>query len=126
MKLFNIFFCLVFIVFAALQYNDPDPYWWIPIYLYSAVLCWFAYRGRFYPKAYLAGIAVYTLYALYKFFETNGVWDWATKHHADNIAAQMKASTPWIEDTREFFGLAILIAVLLINYFYAKRKQVAR
>ena len=26
MKIFNILFCLVFIVFAGLQYNDPDPY----------------------------------------------------------------------------------------------------
>jgi hypothetical protein len=36
----------------------------------------------------------------------------------------MKASTPWIEDTREFFGLAILIGVLLIDYFYAKKKRI--
>ena len=34
----------------------------------------------------------------------------------------MKATTPWIEDTREFFGLLILIVVLAVNYFYAKRK----
>jgi hypothetical protein len=34
----------------------------------------------------------------------------------------MKAEQPWIEETREFFGLAILIVVLLIDYLYAKRK----
>ena len=124
MKIFNIFFCLVFIVFAALQYNDPDAYLWIPIYPYSAVLGWLAFRGKYHPKAYIAGIAAYTAYAVYKFLEPNGVWDWATRHHADNIAAQMKASTPWIEDTREFFGLAILIGVLLIDYFYAKKKPI--
>ena len=49
--------------------------------------------------------------------------DWITKHHAQNIAETMKAQKPWIEESREFFGLVILIVVLLINYFYAKKKM---
>jgi len=123
MKIFNIFFCFVFILFAALQYNDPDPYVWMPIYLYTAVLCWLAFRNKFYPTAYIAGIIVYAVYALYKVFDANGLIDWATKHHAENIAETMKAEKPWIEESREFFGLVILIVVLLINYFYAKHKM---
>ena len=123
MKVFNIFFCFVFIVFAALQYNDPDPYVWMPIYLYTAVLCWLASRNRFYPKAYIAGIIVYAVYALYKVFDANGLIDWITKHNEQNIAETMKAEKPWIEETREFFGLVILIVVLLINFFYARKKR---
>ena len=122
-KLFNVFFCIVFILFAAVQYNDPDPYVWMPIYLYAAVLCWLAFRNKYFPGAYLLGIVVYLGYAVYKFFDKNGVWDWMTKHDAANIAGTMKAEKPWIEETREFFGLVILIVVLLINYFYAKRKM---
>ena len=122
MKIFNIFFCFVFIVFAALQYNDPDPYIWVPIYLYTAVFCWLASRNKFYPAAYLIGVTVYALYAIYKVFDTNGLIDWMTKHNSENIAETMKAEKPWIEETREFFGLVILIVVLLVNYFYAKRK----
>ena len=122
LKLFNIFFCIVFILFAAVQYNDPDPYVWMPIYLYTAILCWLAFRNKYFPGAYLLGIAVYAAYALYKFFDQNGVWDWMTKHHATNIAGTMKAEQPWIEETREFFGLVILIVVLLIDYLHAKRK----
>ena len=121
-KLFNIFFCIVFILFAAVQYNDPDPYVWMPIYLYAAILCWLAFRNKYFPGAYLLGIAVYAAYALYKFFDQNGVRDWMTKHHATNIAGTMKAEQPWIEETREFFGLVILIVVLLIDYLHAKRK----
>jgi len=35
----------------------------------------------------------------------------------------MKAEKPWIEETREFFGLVILIFVLLIDFFYGKLKM---
>ena len=122
MKLFNLIFCILFILFAGLQYNDPDPYVWMPIYLYAAVLCWLAFRQKYFPNAYLLGIAVYSVYAVYKFFDENGVWDWITKHHATTITGSMKATEPWIEETREFFGLVILIVVLLIDYVYAKRK----
>jgi len=122
MKLFNLLFCILFIISAALQYNDPDPYVWIPIYMYGAVLCWLAFRGKFYHKAYLSGIVIYAAYAIGLFFWKNGVWDWMTQHHAEDIAATMKAEKPWIEKTREFFGLLILVVVLLIDYFYAKRK----
>lgn len=125
MKIFNLVFCILFIICAGLQYNDPDPYIWIPIYLYGAIFCWLAFRNKFYPAAYTFGIIVFAAYASYFFFTKDGVLDWIQKHNAENIAATMKASTPWIEDTREFFGLVILIIVLAINYFYAKRKRVA-
>jgi len=105
-----------------LQYNDPDPYVWMPIYMYGAVLCWLAFRNKFYPKAYLIGIIIYFIYAVGLFFWKNGVLDWMTQHNAEEIAATMKAEKPWIEETREFFGLVILIVVLAVNYFYAKRK----
>lgn len=122
MKIFNILFCILFLISAGLQYNDPDPYIWIPVYLYGAILCGLAFQGKFYPKAYLFGIVIFAGYALYFFFTENGVLDWIQKHDAENIAATMKASTPWIEDTREFFGLVILIIVLLVNFIYEKRK----
>lgn len=120
MKLFNLVFCLLFVFSAALQYNDPDPYVWIPIYMYGAVLCWLAFRGKFYRKAYLIGLVVYAVYALGLFFWKNGVLDWITEHQAEDITATMKAEKPWIEETREFFGLIILIGVLLVNFFYTK------
>lgn len=126
MKVFNYFFCFVFIVFAALQYNDPDPYIWMPIYLYSAILCFFAARSKFYPKAYIIGVIVYLAYGAYLFFDKTGVLDWATEHHSENIAETMKATKPWIEETREFFGLMILIVVLLTNWFYSKKRSSAK
>jgi Transmembrane family 220, helix len=108
-------------VFAGLQYNDPDPYLWMPIYLYVAVFCGLAFKQKFYPKAYLIGVVAYLGYALFLFFTKDGVLDWMNQHQAQNIAATMQAEKPWIEQSREFFGLLIVITVLLINYFYARK-----
>lgn len=123
MKVFNLIFCLLFVFSAALQYNDPDPYLWIPIYMYGALLCWLAFRNRYYPKAYLIGIFIYLVYAIYLFFAKDGVLDWINKHNAEDIASTMKAEKPWIEETREFFGLTILIVVLTINFFYSRKPK---
>jgi hypothetical protein len=123
MKIFNIAFCVIFIVFAALQYNDPDPYLWVPIYLWVAFLCMQASKNKFFPKAYILTIVVFSLYAIYKIVDQNGLLDWINEHHAENIAETMKAEKPWIEESREFFGLLILIAVLIADLIYAKRKS---
>ncbi len=121
MKIFNIVFCTLFIISAALQYNDPDPYLWIPIYLNGAILCYFASQKRYYPIAYLTSMGLYMIYGLYLFFDKYGVLSWIQDHNAENIAGSMKASAPWIEETREFFGLWILILVLLVNFIAYKR-----
>jgi|SRR5678816_310551 hypothetical protein len=123
MKIFNLIFVFLFVLFAALQYNDPDPYIWMPIYLYAAVLCWQASRNKFYPKAYIAGMILYAAYAVYKIFDHNGLLDWIDLHQAENIAETMKAEKPWVEETREFFGLVILLVVLLIDLLYARKKN---
>ena len=121
MKTFNLIFCFIFIVFGALQYNDPDPYLWIPIYLFTAFLCWKASKGIFHTITTLTSIAFFTLYAIYKVFDQNGLIDWVNIHHAENIAETMKAEKPWVEESREFFGLVIIISVLVTNYFYGRK-----
>lgn len=122
MRIFNLVFCVLFILSAALQYNDPDPYIWIPLYGYAAILCWLAFRGKFYPFAYLIGILLYAPFAAYKFFKTDGVEDWIRLHDYESLTVSMQSAKPWIEETREFFGLMILIIVMLIDYFYSRRQ----
>ena len=122
-KIFNHLFFVLFIVCAFLQYNDPDPYIWMPIYLFSAIMCWFAARNKYFPRIYLAAISVFGLYALYLFFTDDGVKDWIFEHQAEDIAASMKAEAPWIEDTREFFGLCIIMFVLALNYFVLRSSE---
>ena len=124
MKFFNIFFSVVFILFAVVQYNDPDPYLWIPIYLYPALLCYLKFIQKPISRiAYWAAFLVFGVYAIYKMFDTNGIIDWVQFHNASNIASTMKAETPWIEESREFFGLVIILIVLSINYLKTNKNQ---
>lgn len=126
MKIFNLVFCILFVISAGLQYNDPDPVLWIPIYLFGAFISFSALKSQFYPSLTLAGICLFVIYAIYLFFDKYGVLTWATQHQAENIAESMKATKPWIEETREFFGLVILIAVLLINFLIFRKSTTKR
>ncbi len=71
---------------------------------------------------YIIGLSVYTIYGLFLLFDKTGVINWMTNDQAENIAKTMKAETPWIEETREFFGLLILIVVLVINMIWLKKE----
>ncbi|MEO7959909.1 MAG: transmembrane 220 family protein [Ginsengibacter sp.] len=122
MKIFNILFIGIFILFAVLQYNDPDPYIWMPIYLYAAILCYRAVQQIYDRRLYVIGLIAYIGYGVFLFFDKTGVLDWMQEHHSENIVESMQATRPWIEETREFFGLVIVIAVLLINMFWLRRK----
>ena len=123
MKIFNIIFIFIFIFSAALQYNDPDPYIWVPIYLYGAYLCYQAIHKKYNPVLYIIGLVIYIGYAVYLFFDKQGVLSWFGEHNAESITQSMKATKPWIEETREFGGLLILIVVLLINMAWLKKRS---
>jgi hypothetical protein len=123
MKAFNIVFIVLFIISAALQYNDPDWYLWIPIYLYGALICYQAVKKKLDPVLYFIGFLVYGAYALYLFFDKTGVLSWVVQHNAENIVQSMKATKPWIEETREFGGLFILIVVLLVDFVWLKKRE---
>jgi hypothetical protein len=113
----NLIFCLSFLVFAWFNLNDSDSWLWVPIYMAASILCGLAGFQFFYPLAYLFFIAFYLTYALALFFGKDGVRDWITKYHTPSITESMKATKPYIEKTREFFGLLIISAALVLNYF---------
>jgi hypothetical protein len=117
----NIFFIVIFILSAALQYNDPDPYIWMTLYLYGALLCWLAIKKIYKKGLFITGIVVYAAYAVYLLFDSDGVINWISEHNAENIVQSMKATRPWIEETREFFGLLILLFALIINMFWLSK-----
>ena len=123
-KIFNVVFAVLFLICAGLQWNDPDPYLWMPLYLLSVLSCAYAFKDISAKRLNMFNIAVYSPYALYNFVVEDGVLSWATAHNFDSLTQSMMASTPWIENTREFGGLITMIVVCAIN-LYASRHQVS-
>ena len=115
LSVLNIIFFIAFIWFAWLNVNDKDAWLWVSIYMASAILCGLAAFKYYYPLIYMPVMRFYTLYAIVLFFKKDGVWDWITKYKRQNIAATMQATKPYIENTRECFGLLIITGALLIN-----------
>lgn len=112
----NIVFCVSFIGFAYVNLNDKDAWLWVPIYMTAAISCGLAATGLVYPNIYLALITFYLAYATKIFFAKDGVRDWVTKYNKPSLIDSMQATKPYIEQTREFFGLLIIAGALLINY----------
>ena len=119
-KFVNLFFVLVFIACAGLQYNDPDPYIWVPIYLVAAAICWYGAKQIQVKGLSIGALVVYVSYALYLFFTQDGALSWVTEHQAESLVQSMKATKPWIEQAREFGGLAIAVRLVSINMYWAK------
>ena len=117
LTIINIIFLLAFVVFAWFNLNDKDSWLWVSIYLSAAVLCALAALKKYYPYIYLAAVACYLVYAIILFFAKDGVRDWIVKYQRQSIVESMQATKPYIEKTREFFGLLIISAALLVNYF---------
>jgi hypothetical protein len=124
-KVFNLVFAFLFLICAGLQWNDPDPYLWIPLYLSAALSCVYAFKNISAKRLNIFNIAIYSAYAAYLFFVQNGVISWASEHNFDSLTQSMMANTPWIENTREFGGLAIMLVVCALN-LYLERRQISK
>lgn len=124
MKVFNIIFAVLFLGFAALQYNDPDPLIWITIYMAMVLVCVLAVKKRHYK---LLSIILALFYIGYAGLLSPSIIVWLQSEDRSQLFDELaKMEYPYIEETREFLGLIICLFVLAINYLYFdKRKATA-
>ncbi|MEQ9290545.1 MAG: transmembrane 220 family protein [Cyclobacteriaceae bacterium] len=113
MKIFNLFFAVLFLLFVGVQYNDPDPLLWMVIYGIVSVLFFLAAFNIRIKKVILGVIIVGALFSL---TYIPGVYDWFTIGEPGEIVASMKVDKPYVEESREFFGLWIALAALIFLY----------
>ena len=125
MKVLNLLLAALFLLFAFVQINDPDPALWILIYGLMAVACILAAFGRYYPKIISILLIIYLAYS---FFYISGVVEWLGSEDKsllfDDIA---KMQYPYIEESREFLGLFICIIVLimhLLSWRYSRSRRI--
>ncbi len=112
MRIVSFLLAAMFLLFAFVQVNDPDPALWILIYGTMAVFSIMAIF-EFYPKKFLIGLLV--IFTAYSFVFIPGVIEWLKSENKaalfDDIA---KMEHVYIEESREFLGLFICIVVLVV------------
>jgi hypothetical protein len=120
MRVLHAILAVIFLLFAFVQLNDPDPYIWITIYGAMSVLCVLAIFRMFYPKVMVVMLIAFAAYSLISY---GGVVEWLKQEDKavifDDVA---KMEYPFIEYSREFLGLWIC-NIVLIGYLILSRKK---
>ncbi len=119
MKFVHLVIAILFLLFAYWQWNDPDSILWIFLYLIVAVVAFSAYRERYYFVPYLI-VTILTSVATFLYIPDVAVW---VKDGMPSLTESMKASSPYIELVREFFGLFISLVVMCFYLVRAKKKS---
>ena len=120
MKILYAILSIILLSFVIVQYNDPDPFLWIPIYGYGAVILALAAWGIYHKWATLTGIIGYAIGIIYLF---PSVIEWMEKEHGNNLMQRMANSKMYIEETRECGGLIIAMIFLLFSFIQHRRNR---
>lgn len=102
---------LLFLVFAGLQYNDPDPQVWMPIYGFAALACGMAYAGAGRPWFFILMAVIYLVAAVYQ---------WPPVFHGFAFGVGMRDMN--IEEARESGGLFIATVGMLLLAWLSRRR----
>ena len=92
----------LFLLSAAVQYNDPDPYAWMAVYTAAAAVCLVPVTSR-----YRAGVA-WLLASVACFAALRIAPEALALERVGDLTASMAASRPEVEAAREVLGLAIV------------------
>lgn len=123
MKFLNILLAIMFLAFAALQVNDPDPILWILIYGIMAVVSVMAIFDYYNRKLLIALASLYFVYMVILF---PGVAEWFQQDDKSVLFDDvLKMQYPYIEESREFLGLLICQIVLALCLFRSFRAKAA-
>ena len=117
MKITNGILAVLFLLFAVLQLNDPDPWVWVGIYGAVAIICGATALGRYAPKVILGGI-LFTIFGIGWYLPDFINW---LQTGMDSITGSMKAESPHVELVRECLGLVLVLATLIWLYWSGKR-----
>ena len=121
MKILNFLLAVMFLFFAFLQVNDPDPVLWILIYGSMAVVAILAMFEVYISKVILTLMVAFVAYSL---FYIGGVRTWLAQEDKsalfDDVA---KMEHLYIEESREFLGLWICIFVLIFYYIRSTKRR---
>jgi len=121
----KLFFSLLLIFVAYLQLNDPDPFFWVFLYLVCAIVPGISLFKPLRLRMHLfASIA--TLFCLTALIMSwHGSMEYLFLHfNNESLIQGMSPNKPYIEEAREFFGALFALSIVLVYWRLDQRKTV--
>ena len=115
----NYTLCIIFVIFALLQLNDPDGWIWFAIYFVIGAICLIQ---NFKPLPKYSLVIVFLLLLIYAGFHFKLFVDYLLTENKEEIFGEMVYEKPYLEGSREFIGL--LLAAGAIFYQMRQIKKV--
>ncbi|AHM58536.1 hypothetical protein D770_01310 [Flammeovirgaceae bacterium 311] len=120
-RIFFGLWCLFFLLFAFWQWNDPDPWLWMTLYVAAAVLCALAAAGRFPMPVLIPLIIACFIGAVYLFPSSVSGW---VQQELEQQDLSMKTYS--MEEARESFGLLVVAVILSVAAIFGWRNSASR
>lgn len=110
-RLVHAVIALFILTMGVIQFNDPDPAYWVTVYVLVAVVPAARVFGRRLPKTSLvaAGMVLSGM-----MIAAPGFIDYLTSGDYASIGGEMMLAKPYVEAAREFIGLAIAAVALSV------------
>ena len=111
-RLIHAVIALLILTMGVIQFNDPDPAYWVTVYALVAIIPAARVFGRRLPKTSLvaAGMVLSGL-----LIAAPGFIDYLTSGDYSSIGGKMMLAKPYVEAAREFIGLAI--AAIALSFY---------
>ncbi len=124
MKIVSSLLAAMFISFAFVQLNDPDPILWIIIYLAMVIVCVLSVFKKYYPILMAVLALGYLIYSILLF---PGLLEWLGTENKSLLFDDLaKMQHLYIEESREFLGLVICLAVLGFYWFESRKVTLSK
>lgn len=120
MRYIAISFFFIYLLFAYWQINDPDPIWWMALYLIAAAISFRVYRNKYSQESLIILAILYLANAINSFQQITDYEGFFT------AGAGISMKTINQELAREATGLCICVFTFITYsiYFFATEKKI--
>ncbi|XOV94477.1 MAG: transmembrane 220 family protein [Bacteroidota bacterium] len=112
-KILSAILSFLFGLFAYYQFNDPDPILWVTIYGSVFLVSFLRLIDVYYSRRVV--LILMALLIIYSTVYIPSVLEYLTQPNKNELFGAMYKSKPYIEESREFFGLVIAVIGLILH-----------
>ncbi len=119
MRYIALVFGLIFLLFTYWQFNDPDPVWWVTIYLVAAYASFLAFQGKYNLELFAVLAVLYLASAVNSWLQMTA-WEGFV---SEGTGLAMKSINQ--ELARESVGIGICALAMVVFWVmgYLQRKS---